>query len=329
MSSIRYMIITVAIFLLMIPVIVSADSLITALPYFGLCSGNQVQTVAIRKYTGKRAVLLVVNTTDLTTRFIAADSCNFKAVSRQTFDSAIANTVYGRALKDALRRNRPLQDAGIERTALAIDGIDLTVDLCPSHRPLECEFFDRLITTFSAEEKPIPVAIAITGAWMKEHPADLEWLLEAVKCGDLSITWINHTYSHRFDPNLPPCENFLLEKGTNLRGEILNNEVAMMKRSIVPSVFFRFPGLVSDSAVYDSVITYGLIPVGSDAWLAKGQSPSSGSIVLVHGNGNEPVGITKFFELIAQHKPEICEHKWLLFDLRESLTCEEKGKITR
>jgi hypothetical protein len=316
----------IATFLFISPAYLSAESATAALPYFGLSSGNKAQTVAIRSYKWEKTLFLAVNTTDLSTRLIAADSCNFKSVSRQTFDSAIANTVYGRALKDALRRNSPLQDAGIERTTPAIRGIDLTVDLCPSHRPLERTFFTQLIGTFSAEEKPIPVALAITGVWMKEHPEDLGWLLDFVSKGDLSITWINHSFSHRFDPKLPLCDNFLLEKGTNLRNEILNNELAMLEHSITPSVFFRFPGLVSDSAVFDSVVTYGLIPIGSDAWLAKGQHPSSGSIVLVHGNGNEPVGITKFFELIAQRKPEIRERKWLLFDLRESLASEEKGK---
>ena len=34
-----------------------------------------------------------------------------------------------------------------------------------------------------------------------------------------------------------------------------------------------------------------LIPLGSDAWLAKGEAPRKGSFILVHGNGNEPKGV--------------------------------------
>ena len=45
-------------------------------------------------------------------------------------------------------------------------------------------------------------------------------------------------------------------------------------------------------------MAYGLIPVGSDAWLAKNEVPSAGSIVLVHGNGNEPVGVEKLLERV-------------------------------
>jgi hypothetical protein len=67
------------------------------------------------------------------------------------------------------------------------------------------------------------------------------------------------------------------------------------------------------------VLAYGLIPVGSDAWLAKKQKPESGSIVLIHGNGNEPLGITKFLALVEQERTAIKKRNWLLFDLRDSM----------
>ena len=84
------------------------------------------------------------------------------------------------------------------------------------------------------------------------------------------------------------------------------------------------PGLVSDSNIFDKVISYGLIPIGSDAWLAKNQIPGQGSIVLIHGNGNEPVGIEKFFKLLAAEKNNIRTKNWLLFDLRENVSEEAK-----
>ncbi|WP_063653705.1 hypothetical protein [Candidatus Arsenophonus triatominarum] len=45
----------------------------------------------------------------------------------------------------------------------------------------------------------------------------------------------------------------------------------------------------------------GLIPIGSNAWLAKGEQPKSGSIVLIHGNGNEPAGIKIALNLINRN----------------------------
>ena len=44
-----------------------------------------------------------------------------------------------------------------------------------------------------------------------------------------------------------------------------------------------------------AVRRHHLISLGADAWLAIDQRPNAGSIVLVHANGNEPLGI-KLFE---------------------------------
>ena len=215
-----------------------------------------------------------------------------------------------------------MQDAGIVHALPAEQGVVLTVDLCPSHRPLDRVFFEQLIQGFAEIEHPVPVAVAVTGVWMREHPADLSWLLARVAAGDLSVTWINHSYHHAFDPGRPLSQDFLLMPGTDLEAEILLTEVAMIEHGMLPSVFFRFPGLVSDDDVFERVISHGLIPTGSDAWLAKGQQAASGSIVLVHGNGNEPAGLRDFLELMRRERGQIKSHNWLLFDLRQSAGAE-------
>lgn len=51
---------------------------------------------------------------------------------------------------------------------------------------------------------------------------------------------------------------------------------------------------------------FGLIPVGADAWLAMDQLPHSGSIILVHGNSNEPQGIKKIMPILQNN-----EYHWL------------------
>jgi len=49
---------------------------------------------------------------------------------------------------------------------------------------------------------------------------------------------------------------------------------------------------VSDDAIRKTTIyDYGLIPLGTNAWLAKGEKPENGSVILIHGNKNEPYGI--------------------------------------
>jgi hypothetical protein len=67
---------------------------------------------------------------------------------------------------------------------------------------------------------------------------------------------------------------------------------------------------------------YGLIPVGSDAWLAKGQKANNGSIVLIHGNGNEEIGVRDFIKLLKNNQTEVMHHRWSLFDISDSLEKE-------
>ena len=118
------------------------------------------------------------------------------------------------------------------------------------------------------------------------------------------------------------AENFLLSPGTNLDTEVLENEKLMLKNGLTPSVFFRFPGLVSDKSIVRKIEEYGLIPIGSDAWLAKGQQANAGSIVLIHGNGNEEIGVKDFIQLLKTKQSDVKNKQWLLFDLRQGLEKE-------
>jgi hypothetical protein len=237
----------------------------------------------------------------------------------QAIRLAIADTAYGHALSSAEGRETPLQDAGLVQVQTRRPGIDLTIDLCPSRRPLDRELFNALAEKLGREQKPVPVAIAITGVWMEEHPQDLAWLLSLERDGTLAVTWINHSFHHRTNASLPLRSNFLLESGTNVTSEVLDTEQAMLAAGIVPSVFFRFPGLVSTPNVFGQIIALGLIPVGSDAWLAKNEWPQKGSIVLVHANGNEPVGVQRFLQLLRTEREAIRANRWELLDLRETV----------
>ena len=98
---------------------------------------------------------------------------------------------------------------------------------------------------------------------------------------------------------LQPCflhrptlfRKLLLSAGTNPKVEILSTEKYLLEAGQNPGVFFRFPGLVSNKKLIKTLKSYGLIPLGADAWIAKGQAIRPGGIILVHGNGNEPDGI--------------------------------------
>lgn len=220
---------------------------------------------------------------------------------------------YFLALDRSLTSQNKLQNAGLTRAGTATSGLFLTVDLCPSRKPFEQEMFAVLAELAAKTAAPVPVAVAITGHWMAHHREETEWLKGEVAARRLAITWVNHSYSHPYDPKAPLDRTFLLTTGVDLQQEVLATEVAMLENGLVPSPFFRFPGLVADALLLKKLRQLSLIPVGSDAWLAKGEAAIGGSIILVHGNGNEPQGIKKLLPLLRQ------EHLRLL-PLRQAVT---------
>ena len=161
---------------------------------------------------------------------------------------------------------------------------------------------------------------------MLTHSDDILWLKDLQNQNKIKITWINHTYNHHYDPKAPLTENFILKPGTDISFEILGTEIALLQHGLLPSAFFRFPGLVSDNKAVTAVTDFGIIPIGSDAWLAKGQQATNGSIVLIHGNGNEPVGVKDFINLLKTEKQNAMSKEWLLYDLRETVEDEFSNK---
>lgn len=292
--------------------------------YFGTATYNQKQVIITRQFQRADSILyLCVNPQNIDT-YILADKqlTNKQTITWPTLVQNFRQTAYMKAIEAAYNNAKMLQDAGVKHGDQQDKGISLTIDLCPSHKPLDRVIFTSLLNEFKNMQKPVPVALSLTGRFLLTHSEDIAWLKNLEKMGDINITWINHTYNHRCSPSIPLRENFLLEPNTDLNFEILGTEIAMIQAGLLPSAFFRFPGLVSDQKVLDKVISYGLIPVGSDAWLAKGQAAHNGSIVLIHGNGNEPVGVKDFIKLLQTEKGKVAHKQWLLYDLRQNLEQE-------
>jgi hypothetical protein len=188
-----------------------------------------------------RTQYLMVDPADLSTSLQPADRWQVQERTLPQLQTEFAKTLYCRALRDADTNDRVRQDAGLTRLFPSRPGIDLTIDLCPSRRPLDSTIFLELMKVFSREAKPIPLSISITGVWMKQHPEGLDWLLKLQQEGEFAVTWINHSFHHRLGKGLPPEEQYLLKPGTDLDSEILGTEKAMLEKGLLPSVFFRFP----------------------------------------------------------------------------------------
>lgn len=213
----------------------------------------------------------------------------------------ISSTRYYQLLNKNTAAPYRMHNQGVKH---ARKGHVLTVDLCPSNKPFEAEFFAKLVHLSEKTGKPTPITIAITGMWLIKHADEFQWLLTQEKEHKLEITWANHSFSHVYYHDLPFSENFLRTPMTEIEGEILLTEQYLLEAGEIPSVFFRFPGLVSSKSLVKTIKKYGLIPLGTDAWMAnlteRHEQITPGGIILVHGNGNEHQGIVVLFPLLDE-----------------------------
>jgi hypothetical protein len=295
-------------------------------PFYGWAHHFPQDYMILRQFDNEgKNYLLLVNPQTLETRIDERSFYDVKPMDVSAARQFFKSTPYQKALRRAEKQSVTIQDAGIESGVPKETGINLTADLCPSHRPLDRRIFTDIFNEFKKVERPVPVALSVTGIWMRQHPQDLEWLKQMQQKHEIYITWINHSFNHHVSLKAPLKENFLLEPGTDISYEVLETEKAMLKNGLLPSVFFRFPGLVSDQQLVYKITDFGLIPIGTDAWLAKGQQPQAGSIVLIHGNGNEPTGVNDFIKLLQSKTRSIAGKQWLLYDLRESVDEEFEG----
>jgi hypothetical protein len=196
----------------------------------------------------------------------------------------------------------PLENDGL---VAGDDGVFITTDLCPSSK----KFYERRVYKFLAGMKRsqkgfngVPVTLFITKRWIEEHKKAFQELKSWDENGTLSIVWGNHTAYHHYHPKAPLNRNFVLSPEENLTRDVFDLEIELIKNGLVPSIFFRFPGLVSDKKSVEMIKDLGLIVVGSNCWLAKGQKIKRGSIILLHGNGNEPKGVDMFLKALNRSR---------------------------
>ena len=185
-----------------------------------------------------------------------------------------------------------LDNAGLTRASQG-GGAFLTGDLCPSHLPLERGFLQSLEQPGAAT----PVALSISGIWLERHADDFQWLRREKAEGRLAITFVNHSYTHPYLRSRPEDENFLLLPGFDRESEVLDLERLLIANGEVPSVFFRFPGLISDPEFMEQMRRFHLIALGAESWLANHAVASPGGVLLIHLNGNEPFGLNVYDRL--------------------------------
>jgi len=211
----------------------------------------------------------------------------------------------------ALARNTEapsrLRNDGVLRGPPESDGVFLTLDLCPSTSPFDRALIEELVDRVGRRAR-VPVGVSVSGRWIVRHPQEFKWLRERSYTGGagLEITWINHAYWHPYDPEeTHPERNFLLTPGTPVRAEILKTEQLLLEHGELPHPFFRFPGLIADERLMRALRQFSLVPLGADAILGSHELPRAGSIVLVHVNGNDPIGVASLRRLLSRKRDRL------------------------
>jgi hypothetical protein len=251
---------------------------------------NNVKFVILRKFkanTFNRKNLeycLVLNPFTLETSVLPYPKYKITVEKAKLEDSP-----YYKWIEKSRSFNQCCHNAGIRNTENN-EGMVISIDLCPSQKVLEYKMIDFFVDSLKKSDVSFPLSICISGKWIQYHKKELDYIKSLEDSARLNICWINHSLNHNYSKGVELKANFMLSAGTNYKSEIIDNELIMIRNGLIPSCFLRFPGLVSDESLYSYVISLGLLPIGSDAWLANKVKPKEGSIILLHGNGNEPYG---------------------------------------
>lgn len=235
----------------------------------------------------------LVNPETLETKIRSADHLNCRALTPHEWSQSTSR--YANLLRHQKQEGVNPINAGLHRPSRDNKGSFLTIDLCPSSKSLDQSFFETLMVKTAGAPA---VNLAVSGRWIERHQNDFDWLLQQDRKGSLAIQWLNHSYRHPYIKGVADLRNFLLLPDVNFEEEVLTTEQILLSQGVVPTIYFRFPGLVASPALMKRISDFGLVAVGADAWLGKGEQPVGGSIILLHGNGNEPKGLSLFLKML-------------------------------
>uniref|UniRef100_UPI00261909A6 polysaccharide deacetylase n=1 Tax=Fluviicola sp. TaxID=1917219 RepID=UPI00261909A6 len=200
--------------------------------HFFLATGNlKGQELLVLRHFDQQGnhFYFTVNMQTLETAVLPAKDLAVTETSWSKLIASFSDRPYIKALVYADKQSFAMQDAGITHGYPVEKGITLTIDLCPSEKPLDRTIFTSLIAEFSKIEQPVPLALSLSGRFLLTHINDIEWLKGLQAKGNIAITWINHSYTHYYNPKLPLAENFLLKPNTDLNLEVLGTEIAMLQ----------------------------------------------------------------------------------------------------
>jgi hypothetical protein len=261
---------------------------------------------------GDRVVLIRSLMLDGEPSYVLVNAADFelKIVSKQVVDTVTTlptrwQEKEGYPYLQALERSKNGVLCHLDQPHIRYDhGINVTttVDMCQSRRTWEAGFYQWLVELGLERNQPQSVGVAMTGLWAHRHSDKFNQLVEWDRNNLLDVRWINHSYHHQLSKTADGRYLFLTDPAIDFEDEVLSLEKLLLEQGVMFSLLFRFPGLTHDAGRLRQLSDLGLFALDANAWVAKGELVENGSVILLHGNGNEPVGIEMFFEWVEALK---------------------------
>ncbi len=185
----------------------------------------------------------------------------------------------------------------------------MTTDLCPTRRSLDLRFYKILAKLHSSENRVLPLIIFFSGNWILQHPEGLR----AIRDSRIPFLAGNHTRSH------------IMKRGNRhldrLDEEIVATELIMLRTGLLPSFYFRYPGLRHRKKDMATLLRLNMVPLDANIWM--GSRIRNWGILLVHSNGHVPSEVRAFIRFVSKNR-ERMRKGGLIFhsvaDFLESLT---------
>ena len=256
-----------------------------------LCLYEEHMYVVMRSFdVEEKDYFLLVDIENLNTRLARAQDCNPRRNDEEgryfEFREFADSKYYKIINKYNIIENNNKDNQGLKSIKKS-EGVFISIDMCPSVNKIEKSLFIRLKE--KSKLNKVHVSLAISGLWIVQNQEDFIWL-QSLKSDNFIITWVNHSFTHRYYKDIAMESNFLLLSDTVIQSEILDTERILVENGEIPSIFFRFPGLISDENFLVELKKYGLVQLGSAAWISKMKENDiieKGDVILIHGNGNE------------------------------------------
>ncbi|MCX7883242.1 MAG: polysaccharide deacetylase family protein [Brevinematales bacterium] len=215
----------------------------------------------------------------------------------------VLSTLYTSLWNQMVSQKRPLAGREkIEYRKSSEFALVLTTDLCPTTRPMSREFFLDLEKASVITGSEVPLLVFFSGKWILRHAHELPWLRER------KILYVagNHTFSHHIFSQSWEREVFI--------AEITNTERVMLSYGILPSIWFRFPGLRFCPDHIPVLGELGLVAVDTTVWVGERKMPSIG-VMLAHANGTQPREVSHMKKFLETNTYALAQHTIFFLDM--------------